>query len=76
MLNTQISYYDSIANHKSVPVLLIVYSETTTTGGDITRFEERVNSEIQGLSNLERLKVEFIEENHIDNFDVQKILKR
>ena len=25
MLNTQISYYDSISNHKSVPVLLIVF---------------------------------------------------
>ncbi len=75
-MNTQISYYNSVANHKSLPVLLIVYSETTTNSEDISRFEERVKSEIQGLPNLERLKVEFVEEKQIDNFDVQKILKK
>ena len=75
-LNTQISYYNQASNRRVVPVLLIVYSKDTTTAEDILRFQNRITDESQDIPNLDRLKIEFIEENEIKNFDVRRIIKK
>lgn len=75
-LNTQISYYNQASNRRVVPVLLIVYSKDTTTAEDILKFQNRIIDESQDIPNLDRLKVEFIEENEIKKFDVRRIIKK
>lgn len=75
-LNTQISYYNQASNRRVVPVLLIVYSKETTTADDILKFQNRIINESQDIPNLDRLKIEFIEENEIKKFDVRRIIKK
>lgn len=75
-LNTQISYYNQASNRRVVPVLLIVYSKDTTTADDILKFQNRIIDESQDIPNLDRLKIEFIEENEIKKFDVRRIIKK
>jgi hypothetical protein len=75
-LNTQVSYYNQASNRRVVPVLLIVYSKDSTTAEDILKFQNRIIDDSQDIPNLDRLKVEFIEENEIEKFDVRRIIKK
>lgn len=75
-INTQISYYNQASNRRVVPVLLIVYSKETTTADDILKFQNRIIDESQDIPNLNRLKIDFIEENEIKKFDVRRIIKK
>jgi hypothetical protein len=75
-LNTQISYYNQASNRRSIPVLLIVYNKEMINADSILKFQNRIIDESQDIPNLERLKVEFIEENEIQKFDVRRIIKK
>ncbi|MPV86434.1 hypothetical protein [Ostreibacterium oceani] len=75
-INTQISYYNQASNRRVVPVLLIVYSKETTTADDILKFQNRIIDESQDIPNLNRLNIDFIEENEIKKFDVRRIIKK
>lgn len=75
-LNTQISYYNQASNRRSIPVLLIVYNKEMINADSILKFRNRIIDESQDIPNLERLKIEFIEENEIQKFDVRRIIKR
>lgn len=75
-LNTQISYYNQASNRRSVPVLLVVYNKEMITADDILKFQNRILDESQDIPHLERLKIEFIEENDIQNFNVRRIIKK
>ena len=75
-LNTQISFYNQASNRRVVPVLLIVYSKETTTAEDILKFQNRIIDESQDIPNLDKLKIEFIEEKKVDKFDVRRIIKK
>ena len=75
-INTQISFYNQASNRRVVPVLLIVYNKDTTSAEDILRFQNRIIDESQDIPNLDRLKIEFIEENEINKFNVRRIIKK
>lgn len=75
-LNTQISYYNQASNRRSIPVLFIVYNKEMINADSILKFQNRIIDESQDLPNLERLKVEFIEENEIQKFNVRRIIKK
>lgn len=75
-LNTQIAYYNQASNRRSIPVLLIVYNKELITAEQILKFQNRLIDESQDIPNLERLKVEFIDENEIQKFDVRRIIKK
>lgn len=75
-LNTYISYYKEAANKSVVPVLFIVYNDKTISAEKIIDYKKRIFEYAKDIPNLERLKVEFIEESNIENFDIQTILKK
>lgn len=75
-LNTQISFYNEASNRRVVPVLLVVYSKERVNAENILKFQNRVIDESRDIPNLERLKIEFIEENEISKFDVSRIIKK
>ena len=75
-LNTYISYYRQVANKQVVPVLILVYKKETVSSEKIIQYQNRIIDYSQNIPNLNRLKVEFIEENQIENFNVQRILKK
>lgn len=75
-LNTQIAYYNQASNRRSIPVLLIVYNKELISAEQILKFQNRLIDESQDIPNLERLKIEFIDENEIQKFDVRRIIKK
>jgi|TARA_R110002110_G_scaffold208363_2_gene420678 hypothetical protein len=75
-LNTYISYYKENTNKQVIPILLIIYKKDNINKERILRFENRVLELSTDLPNMERLKVEFIEENELNDFDVSKLLKK
>ncbi|SEB86588.1 hypothetical protein SAMN04489761_1996 [Tenacibaculum sp. MAR_2009_124] len=75
-LNTYISYYKENTNKQVIPILLIVYKKDNINSERLLRSQNRVSEFSADLPNLERLKVEFIEENELNNFDASKLLKK
>lgn len=75
-LNTYISYYKNAAKKQVIPVLLIIYNKDVIDSERILKYQDRIKDYSQDIPNLNRLKVEFIPETKIENFDVQRILKR
>lgn len=75
-LNTYISYYKNVAQKQAIPVLLIIYNKKAISPEMIQKYNDKIKENSFGVPNHNRLKVEFIEEQEIENFDVQKILKR
>lgn len=75
-LNTLISYYNEASNRKAIPVLLIVYDKKNISKEIIQKFLFRINYEFQGIPNLARLNIDFIEESEISSYKVQRILKK
>ncbi len=75
-LNTYISYYKNAAKKQVIPVLLIIYNKYVIDSKQILKCKDRIKDYSQDIPNLNRLKVEFIPENEIEKFDVQRILKR
>jgi len=74
-LNTYVAYYKEAVNPNVVPVLLIIYNQEIGNKNDIEKFKNRIDLEKKDIPNLERLKIEFIEEDNIGSFDVLSILK-
>jgi hypothetical protein len=68
-LNTYISYYSENINSVIVPVLLIVYNAETINKKQIDKFKIKLKEESQNLSNMKRLKIEFIDKESIDSFN-------
>jgi len=75
-LNTYISYYKEATNKSVVPVLLIVYKDKTIPLEKISDYKRKVFESAKDIPNLNRLKVEFIEEEKIEQFNIQTILKK
>lgn len=75
-LNTYVSYYKENANKAVVPVLLIVYNNENIKPENILFFKTKIVDFSSDLPNMNRLKVEFIDENTLDKFDVGNLLKR
>jgi subtilase family serine protease len=75
-LNTYISYYKENTNKQVIPILLIVYRKDNINDERILRYRNRINEFSNDLPNLERLKVEFIEEIGLNDFDVSVLLKK
>lgn len=75
-LNTYISYYKEAANRPVIPILLIVYNDKAISADNIIEYKKRIFKYAKDIPNLVRLKVEFIEESNIGNFDIQTILKK
>ena len=75
-LNTYISYYKENTNKQVIPILLIIYKKDNINNERMLRSKNRVLDFSTDLPNMERLKVEFIEENELNNFDVSKLLKK
>jgi len=75
-LNTQISFYVEASKRGVIPVLLIVYNKESISAENLFKFQNRIIDESQGLPNMARLKIEFIEENEIQKFDVRRIIQK
>ena len=75
-LNTYISYYKKTTSKPVIPILIIVYKKENITETKIQNARKRIYEFAVDIPNMNRLKVEFISENEIDNFDVRKLLKR
>jgi hypothetical protein len=75
-LNTYISYYKENTNKQVIPILLIVYRKDNINEERILHYHIRINEFSNDLPNLERLKVEFIEENGLNDFNVSVFLKK
>lgn len=74
--NSNLKYYKSLTHKPVVPVLIIVYHLDQVGRLGLMETETRILSQRMNFSNLRRLKTEFIEENQIDKFQIQKILKK
>lgn len=68
-------YYKQAARKQVVPVLLIIYNNKIEEK-NISSIKSRLLNLSQNSYGLKRLKVEFIKETEIENFDVKKVLKR
>lgn len=75
-LNTYTTYYEEAANKSVVPVLIVVYNERTISADRILYCNKKIFEYAMEKLDMERLKVEFIGESNIENFDVQTILKK
>lgn len=75
-LNAYIKYYKSVTHKPVVPVLIVVYHMDKIGRVGLLELEAGILGQRMNFPNLRRLKTEFVEENNIDNFKVQKILKR
>jgi hypothetical protein len=75
-LNTYISYYKQVANKQVVPVLLLIYNQNNLPMERIVQYQNQIIDDSQIIPNLNRLKVEFIEESKIEEFNIQRILKK
>lgn len=74
-LNAYIKYYKNFTHKPVVPVLIVVYHIDKIGRIGQLELEAGILAQRINFSNLQRLKIEFVEENQIDNFKVQKILK-
>ena len=72
--NTQLSYFNNVSMKSAVPILLVVYNNQTTTKEDRIKFENKLREESQDLPNLKDLRIEFIDETKIEEFDVMKVV--
>lgn len=75
-LSTYISYYKNNTNKRVIPILLLVFKEEKINNEKIERYKERINLFSTDIPELKRLKVEFIPENEIADFDVKILLKK
>lgn len=75
-LSTYISYYKQNTNKRVIPVLLIVYKNENLGKAKTAEYKRRILQNSQGIPELNRLKVEIIQESKLDDFDVKKLLKK
>lgn len=75
-LSLLLKYYKGMTHKPVVPVLIIVYHSSEVKQINLLEAETRILSQRMNFPNLKRLKTVFIEENEIDKFKVQRILKR
>lgn len=71
-----VSYYEGTLKKPVVPVLLIVYNNTTITTELINKYKKQATEYTNNIEGLERFKIEFIQENLINEFNIKKLLKR
>lgn len=75
-LNTYIAYYKENTNKAVIPVLLIVYNKQNIRLEEILRAKSQITDFSSDLPNMSRLKVEFIDENNLEEFNPRVLLKR
>jgi hypothetical protein len=75
-LSTYIKYYKSVTHKPVVPVLIVVYHMDKIGRIGLLELEASILGQRLNFANLRRLKAQFVEENQIDKFKVQDILKR
>ena len=56
-----------------MPILLIVYKKDNISEERLTGYKERIFVFASDIPNLNRLKVEFIAEENLSEFDVSKL---
>ncbi len=71
-----VNYYKNYADSKVVPVLIIVYKQEKMSVIDIKKYKTQISNYSKSTPTLQRLKVEFIEENEIESFEVKKLLQK
>lgn len=74
-LNTYIDYYQTATNKRVVPILLIVYKKDNIAADKLFRYRSKIADYAESIPNMKNLIVEFIEENKINDFDIQGIIK-
>lgn len=75
-LSSYVTYYKEATNKVVVPVLIIAYHLNKIGKIGLMETEISIKSRKSDFPNLKRLKIQFIEENEIDRFDVRKVLTR
>ncbi|CAA0233487.1 hypothetical protein V2647_04375 [Tenacibaculum maritimum] len=69
-------HYVQATEKKLVPVFIIVYNNEKVTIKSINEFKKKLSELTKGIDIFKRLKIEFIEENKISEFDVKTVLKK
>lgn len=75
-LATYISYYKENTNKRVIPILLIVYKSEKLGKARVFEYKRRIMEYSKGIPELDRIKVELIQESKLDEFDVKQLLKR
>lgn len=75
-LATYISYYKENTNKRVIPILLIVYKNDKLGKPRVFEYKKRIMEYSNGIPELDRIKVELIQESKLDEFDVKQLLKR
>jgi len=75
-LATYISYYKENTNKRVIPILLIVYSSEKLDKAKVFLYKKKIIEYSQGIPELDRIKVEIIQESKMNEFDIKQLLKR
>lgn len=70
------NHYIKATENKLVPVLIIVYNQQEISQEKISNAKKHISNFTKNIEVFKRLKVEFVEENSISQFDVRNILKK
>ena len=74
-LSSYVTYYKQATNKVVVPVLIVVYHLDKIGRNGRLGTEIMITSRKSDFPNLRRLRIQFLEENAIDKFNVIKVLK-
>lgn len=74
-LNTVISYYNQATKKEAIPALILVYSKEAVSLEKIVKYQNLINDYSKSIPDLNRLKVEFIEDSQLDSLNVKRILE-
>lgn len=75
-LKNTLAYYKENLHRTAVPVLLLIYEDDKFDIQKIGEIEDKISELITDIRLLKRLKVEFINSKHINEFEVRHLLKR
>lgn len=75
-LNNTSTHYFKLTNKKAVPVFIVVYNKEKVNQESINKIHKILSKFTKTIDIFKRLKIEFIDENSISNFDVKSVLKK
>lgn len=75
-LATYTSYYEGITNKPVVPILILVYKDNIVNSSLLERAREKIQFFTKDIPEFSRLKMEFIAESKLKEFDVKTLLRR
>lgn len=75
-LNNTSSHYFKLTNKKIVPVFIVVYNKEKVSQESIKTNEKQLSEFTKEIEIFKRIKIAFVDENSISEFDVKSVLKK